>query len=79
MNLILLILVWILIIYNINGLYSTIPLILAIINVGISTFLLIFSPDSLKLKFIRIISILYIGIVILIQIKLLIEFIIQWL
>ena len=77
MNLIILLIVWILITYNISGMYSVLPLILAIINVGISTFLLIFSPDSFKLTFIRVVCILYIVIIILIQLKPLIVFIIQ--
>jgi hypothetical protein len=77
MNLILLLIVWLLITYNISGIYLAIPLILAILNVGISTILLIFSPDSFTYKVIRIISVLYIGIILLIQIKPLFDFLIQ--
>jgi hypothetical protein len=79
MHFILLTLIWILITYNISGIFSTIPLILAILNVGISTIYLIFYPDSFTYKVIRIISVLYIGIILLIQIKPLFDFIIQWL
>jgi hypothetical protein len=79
MRFILLTLIWILITYNISGIFSTIPLILAILNVGISTIYLIFYPDSFTYKVIRIISVLYIGIILLIQIKPLFDFIIQWL
>lgn len=79
MNLIFLIIIWVLITYNISGISSSIPLILAILNIGISSILLIFSPDSFTYKVIRIISILYIGIIILIQIKPLFDFLIQWL
>jgi hypothetical protein len=77
MNLILLLIVWLLITYNISGIYLAIPLILAILNVGISTILLIFSPDSFTYKVIKIISVLYIGIILLIQIKPLFDFLIQ--
>jgi hypothetical protein len=77
MNLILLLIIWLLITYNISGIYSVLPLRLANLNLGISTFLLIFSPDSFKLIFIRTVSILYIVIIILIQLKPLIDFIIQ--
>jgi hypothetical protein len=77
MHLILLSIIWILITYNVSGFYLTLPLILAILNVGISTFLLIFSADSFKLKFIRVISILYIIIIILIQLKPLIDFLLE--
>jgi hypothetical protein len=49
------------------------------LNVGISTFFLIFSPDSFTFKVIRIISVLYIGIILLIQIKRIFDFLIQWL
>jgi len=77
MNLIILIIIWLLITYNISGVYSALPLVLAIINVGISTILLIFYSDSFTYKVIRIISILYIVIILLIQLKPLIDFIIQ--
>jgi hypothetical protein len=79
MNFIILTIIWLLITYNISGIFSTIPLILAILNVGISTILLIFYPDSFTYKVIRIISVLYIGIILLIQIKRIFDFLIQWL
>lgn len=77
MNLFILILIWTLIIYNLTGIYLVIPLIIVIINIILSTFLLIFNPDSYFLRLVRVISIIYIGLIILSYLNIL-EYFIKW-
>ncbi len=65
MNIFILIIIWILIIYNLSGIYLLIPLIISIINILVSSFLLIFNQDSYYIRIIRILSIFIIVIIIL--------------
>jgi hypothetical protein len=64
MNLIILILVWIYIVYNINGLLEIIHLLICIINIFITTILISFNPDSLVLTLIRLLSCIILVIII---------------
>jgi hypothetical protein len=64
MNLIILILIWIYIIYNINGLLEVIHLLICIINIVITTILISFNPESLVLTLIRLLSCIILVIII---------------
>jgi hypothetical protein len=79
MNIFILIIIWILIIYNLSGIYLLIPLIICVINISFSTFLLVFNPDSYYLRIVRLLSIFVILIIIFSQLNILQIYFKKWL
>jgi len=64
MNLLILVLVWLYILYNLNGLLGVIPFLICIINILITTFFLGINPNSYLLRIVRLLSIIMIVIII---------------
>jgi hypothetical protein len=74
MNLLILIIVLLLFLYNLSGSTLIFPFLLCIINIIVSTLFMIINPDSYILRIIMLLSLALIIIIILVHIKLLFSY-----